>query len=113
MAILSVTMKCKHCDARYHLSVFEHTLSRSESVFYDLLGHIFILLLILPLLLLFMWLTDYLPWYLALLSIFIAWSLIAMLISIQINHKDPINKTIQRVQAKTNLKESDDSASDR
>ncbi|MGJ8662066.1 MAG: hypothetical protein ACSHWU_00380 [Marinicella sp.] len=49
---------------------------------------------------LFIWLTDFFPWYVALLVLYSSWALILMLIPVQIDPKDPINKIVRRIQAK-------------
>ena len=99
---LSFPMKCKVCDARYHLRLFDPPLTERESTFYQLLGELFLPALLIPLAILFFWLKSFFIWPVVLLTLLTLFMVLRLLLPHRINPKDPVNAIVQRIQDKKN-----------
>ncbi|MFC3192727.1 phage holin family protein [Marinicella sediminis] len=92
-------LRCDVCGARHHLSVFDQPLKNEESGCYNTLFELVFTLLAVPFVFLLFWLLDNHTWPLALLVVFVLWTVIGLLLPVQLNPDHPENRLIRQQQS--------------
>lgn len=89
-------LRCDLCGARHHLSVFDHPLTQEESGCYDALCDLTFVFLASPFVFLMFWLLGSHTWPWALLVVFMLWSVVGLLLPVQLNPEHPENRQIRQ-----------------
>jgi uncharacterized membrane protein YqjE len=98
---ISGRIQCHHCNARFKLTLFRKKLSRTQNQLMGCLALVVQILLHIPFILLFIWtISGENNWLITASTLTVCWLLFCLLMPYNLDHDDPVNDTVIRIQNK-------------